>query len=190
MIIVMPAGHTTTEFRIVLGTRMGHDAFNEDLVSVIVPYVDSYYRTLTDRDHRAIAGLSMGGAQTLAVSLDDSADFAWVGVFSSGWFPNMMKDEEDTDLAKYHASGKPFRLFWVGIGQNDFFLQSSHATVALLNKYGIKTDLLERLPELVRTSALHGSASPLGKQVLMGKSNAWKKACEKHLCYEDVFLLC
>jgi Fe-S oxidoreductase len=73
--------------------------------------------------------------------------------------PNMMKDEEDTDLAKYHASGKPdlakyhasgkpFRLFWVGIGQNDFFLQSSHATVALLNKYGIRTEVLKDYPNL------------------------------------------
>jgi enterochelin esterase-like enzyme len=163
--------------------QRGHDAFNEDLVSVIVPYVDSHYRTLTDRDHRAIAGLSMGGAQTLAVSLDDSADFAWVGVFSSGWFPNMMKDEEDTDLAKYHASGKPFRLFWVGIGQNDFFLQSSHATVALLNKYGIKTEVDESQGfhswnvwkdylNLFAPRFFPGTASPLGKQVLMGKSDA------------------
>jgi S-formylglutathione hydrolase FrmB len=50
---------------------------------------------------------------------------------------------EDTDLAKYHASGKAFRLFWVGIGKNDFFLQSSRATVALLNKYGVLTEMHE-----------------------------------------------
>lgn len=144
MIIVMPAGHTTKEFRFNPGgPRMGHDAFNEDFVSVIVPYVDAHYRTVTDRDHRAIAGLSMGGAQTLAVSLNHSADFGWVGVFSSGFFPNMMKDAEDADLANYRASGKPFRLFWVGVGNSDFLLQTSRATVTLLNKYGIQTEMHE-----------------------------------------------
>ena len=144
MIIVMPAGHTSKEFHFSPGgPRMGHDAFNEDLVSVIVPYVDGHYRTLGDRNHRAIVGLSMGGAQTLAVSLNHSADFAWVGVFSSGFFPSMMKDAEQTDLANYRASGKPFRLFWVGIGKSDFLLQTSRATVALLNKYGVKTEMHE-----------------------------------------------
>ncbi len=85
----------------------------------------------------------MGGAQTLGVSLNDSKDFAWVGVFSSGFFPNMMKDAEENELANYRASGKPFRLFWVGVGKSDFLLQTSRATVALLNKNGIKTEVHE-----------------------------------------------
>ena len=70
---------------------MGHDAFNDDLVKVVLPYVDTHYRTVADRDHRAIAGLSMGGLQALNIALDDSADFAYVGMFSSGWFPNSIK---------------------------------------------------------------------------------------------------
>jgi len=140
MIIVMPAGHISAEFRLTPGFRMGHDAFNEDLVKVVLPYVDAHYRTVADRDHRAIAGLSMGGGQTLTIALTDSADFAYVGVFSSGWFPNTLKEEEDTDVAQYRASGKPFRLFWVDAGKYDIALQNSHATVALLNKAGIKTE--------------------------------------------------
>jgi len=140
MIVVMPAGHVSNEFRLTPGFRMGHDAFNDDLVKVVLPYVDAHYRTLSDRDHRAIAGLSMGGGQTLTIALTDSADFAYVGVFSSGWFPNSLKEEEDTDLAQYRTSGKPFRLFWVDAGKYDIALQNSHATVALLNKAGIKTE--------------------------------------------------
>ncbi len=116
MLIVMPAGHVSTEFRLMPGARMGHDAFNDDLVKVVLPYIDAHYRTVADRDHRAIAGLSMGGLQTLNIALDDSADFAYVGVFSSGWFPNSIKEEQDTDVAQYRASGKPFRLFWVDAG--------------------------------------------------------------------------
>ena len=122
---------------------MGHDAFNEDMVSVAMPYVDSHYRTIPDRDHRALAGLSMGGLQALNISLDDSADFAWIGIFSSGWFPNELKNEQETDLAQYRASGKPFSLYWVGVGKYDIALDNCHASVALLNEAGIKTEMHE-----------------------------------------------
>lgn len=143
MIVVMPAGHISATFRLTPGVRMGHDAFNEDVIKVIVPYMDSHYRTVADRDHRAIAGLSMGGLQALNISLDDSADFAWVGIFSSGWFPANQKEEDDTDLAQYRSSGKPFKLYWVAAGKYDIALQNSNATVALLNKSGIKTEVHE-----------------------------------------------
>ena len=140
MMIVMPAGHISTDFRLTPGVRMGHDAFNDDLTKVVLPFIDAHYRTIADRDHRAIAGLSMGGLQALDIALDDSADFAFVGVFSSGWFPNSQKDEEETDVAQYRASGKPFRLFWVNAGQYDIALQNSDATVAILKKSGINVE--------------------------------------------------
>jgi enterochelin esterase family protein len=144
MIVVMPAGHVSRDFRTGSGAgNIGHDAFNKDLVEDIVPYVDSHYRTLTDRDHRALAGLSMGGMQTLAVSLRDSRDFGWVGVFSSGWLPNAMKEAQDVDLAEYRASGKPFHLYWFAIGEDDFLLDYCHQTVAMLNKAGIQTIMHE-----------------------------------------------
>jgi enterochelin esterase-like enzyme len=140
LIIVMPAGHTSTEFRLSPGVRMGHDAFNDDLVKVVLPFVDAHYRTVADRDHRAIAGLSMGGLQTLNIALSDSSDFAYVGVFSSGWFPNSIKEEEDTDVAQFRKSGRPFRLFWVDAGKYDIALNNSHATVAVLKDVGITVD--------------------------------------------------
>ena len=140
MLIVMPAGHTSTEFRLTPGVRMGHDAFNDDLTKVVLPFIDAHYRTIADRGHRAIAGLSMGGLQALDIALDDSADFAYVGIFSSGWFPNAQKEEEDTDVAQFRASGKPFRLFWVDAGQYDIALQNSDATVAILKKAGIDVE--------------------------------------------------
>jgi enterochelin esterase family protein len=140
MIVVMPAGHISTDFHLTPGLRMGHDAFNDDLEKVVVPYIDAHYRTIADRDHRAIAGLSMGGMQTLTTALTDSADFSYIGVFSSGWFPNNLADEENTTLAKYRASGKPFHLFWVNAGKYDIALQNSHATVAALQKAGITVE--------------------------------------------------
>ncbi len=140
MIIVMPAGHISTEFHLTPGVRMGHDAFNDDLVKVVLPYIDTHYRTVADRDHRAIAGLSMGGVQALNIALTDAADFAYVGVFSSGWFPDTLKEEEDSDVAQFRASGKSFRLFWVDAGKYDIALQNSHATVAVLKKAGINVE--------------------------------------------------
>lgn len=144
MIVVMPAGHIGNGLP--GGAAMphiGHDAFNTDLVEDVVPYVDTHYRTLTDRDHRAIAGLSMGGMQTLAISLQHADRFGWVGVFSSGWLPQAMKEAQEQDLAAYQAHPHPFHLYWLAIGKYDFLLDNCHATVALLEKSGIKTELHE-----------------------------------------------
>ncbi len=138
MIIVMPAGHVAREFQLRTGQNtMGHDAFNEDLTGSIIPFIEANYRTLANRDQRALAGLSMGGLQTLDVSLTNSDLFAYIGVFSSGWFENMRDQEEKTDFAQYAASGKPFKLYWVGVGKYDIANANSAASVDLLKKHGI-----------------------------------------------------
>ena len=140
MMLVMPAGHISTDFRLMPGVRMGHDAFNDDLTKVVVPFIDAHYRTVADRAHRAIAGLSMGGLQALNIALNDSADFAYVGIFSSGWFPNEQQQEEETDAQQFRTSGKPFRLFWVNAGQYDIALQNSNHSVVILRKAGITVE--------------------------------------------------
>jgi len=138
MLIVMPAGHLASgsTLRMDINT-MGRDSFNQDLTSVVVPYIDSHYRTLPDRNHRALAGLSMGGLQALTVSLTNSDLFAWIGIFSSGWFPQTREKVEQTDFAKFKAAGQPFKLYWVGVGKLDIAYQNSAASVELLSKYGI-----------------------------------------------------
>jgi enterochelin esterase-like enzyme len=139
MIVVMPAGHMSRDFQLRTGQNtMGHDKFNEDLTGSVISYIDKSYRTLADRNHRALAGLSMGGLQTLAISLSRSALFAYIGVFSSGWFPEMREQEEQTDLAQYKTSGQPFKLYWVGVGKYDIANANSAATVTLLKKYALK----------------------------------------------------
>jgi enterochelin esterase family protein len=144
MIIVMPAGHISPEFQLRTGMNtMGHDKFNQDLIGSIVPYIDSHYRTQTDREHRALAGLSMGGLQALTMSLTNSDLFSYIGIFSSGWFPQMREDVEKTDLAQYKANGKPFKLYWVGVGKLDIANANSAATVVLLKKYGITPETYE-----------------------------------------------
>lgn len=82
MIVVMPAGHTSRT-----GSAMGRSAtedFVNDFVKDVMPYVDTHYRVLKGRENRAIAGLSMGGSQTLAVAIPRLDRFAYIGVYSSG----------------------------------------------------------------------------------------------------------
>jgi enterochelin esterase-like enzyme len=138
MMVVMPAGHISRDFQLRIGQNtMGHDKFNEDLTGSVISYIDKNYRTVADRDHRALAGLSMGGLQTLDISLSRSDLFAYIGVFSSGWFPEMREQEEQTDLAQYKTAGQPFKLYWVGVGKFDIANANSAATVSLLRKYGL-----------------------------------------------------
>ena len=138
MIVVMPAGHISRDFQLRTGQNtMGHDKFNEDLTNSVISYIDKNYRSVSDRDHRALAGLSMGGLQTLDISLSRSDLFSYIGVFSSGWFREMREQEERTDLTQYKTSGQPFKLYWVGVGKYDIANGNSAATVDLLRKYGI-----------------------------------------------------
>jgi enterochelin esterase family protein len=85
MIVVMPAGHTSRGA--VPGGVVGRNAtqeFVKDFTADVMPYVEKHYRVLTDRAHTAIAGLSMGGTQTLHVAIPHLEKFSYVGVFSSG----------------------------------------------------------------------------------------------------------
>ena len=69
--------------------------FEKVMVEEIVPYFDAHYRTLTDRDNRAICGLSLGGFQSYTIGLDHPEMFGWIGGFSgSGRGPNDRRDAE------------------------------------------------------------------------------------------------
>ena len=147
MIMVMPAGHTNAGGFRVPGAA---DEFAKDFVTDIMPFVDNHYRVQKGRAHRAIAGLSMGGNQTLAVGIPHLDKFAYLGVFSSGLigefgptrpgaparpagpsFEERHKAELDNPALK-----KSLKLVWFGIGKEDFLLKTAEGTVALLKKHG------------------------------------------------------
>jgi enterochelin esterase-like enzyme len=91
MIVVMPAGHTRRGPG-GTGGRVGTEEFVKDFNTDVQPYVEKHYRVLTDRANTAIAGLSMGGSQTLHIAFPQLDRFAYVGVYSSGLlgaFPGM-----------------------------------------------------------------------------------------------------
>lgn len=85
MIIVMSNGNVGG---MGFGRPAGQDAFSRELLDNIIPFVEKNYHTLTGAANRALAGLSMGGIQTLNTGLPNTDKFSWLGVFSSGWFGN------------------------------------------------------------------------------------------------------
>jgi enterochelin esterase-like enzyme len=85
MIVVMPAGHTRRGAAAASAVgRTATEEFAKDFVTDVMPYIEKNYRVLTGRTHTAIAGLSMGGSQTLHISITHLDRFAYVGVYSSG----------------------------------------------------------------------------------------------------------
>ncbi len=101
-------------------------AFEDDLTQVLIPYVDSTFRTVADRDHRAMAGLSMGGMQAFQITLDHLDLFSYIGGFSGAGgmllFANRNLDPK-TDFhgafADPAAFAKKVHLLWLGVGTKE-----------------------------------------------------------------------
>ncbi len=91
--------------------------FENVLLNDLIPKIDATYRTLADRDHRAMAGLSMGGMQTLQIGLRHLDGFAYLGSFSgpplSGFDLKTAYNGVFTDAAAFNSK---VRLFWLGAG--------------------------------------------------------------------------
>ncbi len=111
--------------RIAIISRL-HDAFAQDLLGSIIPHVERHYRVLTDRTHRAMAGLSMGGAETLRVTPSNLDKFAYIGVFSmglqTGRDQGVASDFEQRNaqfFANPAQTNQQLKLFWIGAGNND-----------------------------------------------------------------------
>jgi enterochelin esterase family protein len=89
--------------------------FEQELLNDVIPYIESHYSVKGDRDQRAIAGLSMGGGQSLNFGLRNLDTFAWVGGFCSA--PNTTPAKEL--IADPAAAAKDLRLLWVSCGNTD-----------------------------------------------------------------------
>ncbi|HZO85463.1 MAG TPA: alpha/beta hydrolase-fold protein [Verrucomicrobiae bacterium] len=144
MVVVMPAGHTRASgFG---GARSGStnvDEFVQDFMGDIVPHIEKNYRVMNDRDQRAIAGLSMGGGQTLSIAIPNLEKFAYVGVYSSGIFGIISTnrtgptwEEQHKDTLSNAKLKKGLKLFWFGTGKDDFLVQTTRATVDMFKKNG------------------------------------------------------
>jgi enterochelin esterase family protein len=144
MIVVMPAGHTPANPPGIPGAMRSHD-FEKDFWQDVMPYIESHYRVRTDRNSRAIAGLSMGGMQTLNIAMAHLDKFAYIGVFSSGWLRQKPEEVEAENAATLNnaAARKGLRLFWFATGVDDSLISSTRASVDLLKKHGFNVELKE-----------------------------------------------
>lgn len=145
MIVVMPNGSmpmrpAAGQTNPMQGLGTMRDLFANEFLKDVMPYVEKTYRILPNRENRALAGLSMGGFQTLDVSLTRPELFDYVGVFSSGFFgPSIDEAETKYSKALNDASfNKNKKLFWIGIGKDDFVMDANKKTLALLDKHKIK----------------------------------------------------
>jgi enterochelin esterase-like enzyme len=94
--------------------------FENDLLKDIIPYVESHYPVRADREHRAIAGLSMGGGQAITIGLRHLDLYAYIGGFSSALFGNTGGLVSDPD-----AASKQLRLLWVSCGDQDRLMDAN-----------------------------------------------------------------
>ena len=147
MIVVMPNGNagmdaapgeTSWGFKQPT-TKLPHtmDGTFESSFPEIVNFIDSTYRTIPDKAHRAIAGLSMGGLHSQRISMQYPDMFDYVGLFSAATYPRSNKESEvyqneEQKLARQFESNP--KLYWIGIGENDFLFEENMAFRALLDK--------------------------------------------------------
>jgi len=138
MIVVMPNGRAMKDDR-ATGNIMAPDkveafaTFEKDLLNDLIPYIGKKFPVIKDREHRAIAGLSMGGGQSLNFGLGNLDIFAWIGGFSSA--PNTKPPEQllpDPEKAR-----KMLKLLWISCGDNDGLITFSQRTHNYLNAHDV-----------------------------------------------------
>jgi len=138
MIVVMPNGRAMKDDR-ATGNIMAPDkveafaTFEKDLLNDLIPYIEKKFPVIKDREHRAIAGLSMGGGQSLNFGLGNLDIFAWIGGFSSA--PNTKPPEQllpDPEKAR-----KMLKLLWISCGDNDGLITFSQRTHNYLNAHDV-----------------------------------------------------
>ncbi len=135
MIIVMPNGRAQKNDRADagMGAAPAFAKFERDLLDDVIPTIQSRYSTFTDREHRALAGLSMGGGQTLNFGLTHLDTFAWLGSFSAA--PNTKPPAE---LVPDPAAVKEqLKVFWISAGNKDGLISISQGMHAYLKEKGV-----------------------------------------------------
>jgi enterochelin esterase family protein len=148
MIVVMPLGYGTMEM-----IRLGWGAwdhtdvrdinfknFTETLLTEVMPRVEGEYRIANNRESRAIAGLSMGGSESLLTGLNHLDKFSWIGAFSSGGIP----EEFPKDFPSLDAkANQQIHLLWIACGTEDHLIGLNRNFRAWLKDKGVKATEIE-----------------------------------------------
>jgi len=142
MIVVMPNGHTRVGAQ--TASPESRAEFVREFTTDIVPFVEKNYRVRADRASRAIAGLSMGGGQTLNIAIPQLDKFAYIGVFSAGLSgggagqPNALEawEAQNKTALDNAALKKDVKLLWFSTGKEDPAMTNTMNAVNLLKKHG------------------------------------------------------
>ncbi len=151
MIVVMPYGNTAARIAEQTGEVKPEDPprdseasnarmkqIEDDLTNQIIPYIESEYRAISDRESRAIAGFSRGGGQTLRIAYGNMDTFAWVCSYAA----SASLEDMDTDFKS--VSGNPeqtnkmLKLNWVSVGNSDFMYPSTMEYIKYMDNHKIK----------------------------------------------------
>jgi enterochelin esterase-like enzyme/acetyl esterase/lipase len=144
MIVVMPAGHVPQP-GFFMGAGTDQDPFCNDLLTDIIPFIEKNYPVSTKREARAIAGLSMGGVQTLNLALWHPEKFGYVYPMSTGYFGPALKELEEkySNILKNPAINQ-FKLFTIGMGKDDpLAYKNNKAMMEVFDKMGVNYNYVE-----------------------------------------------
>jgi enterochelin esterase family protein len=130
MIVVMDCGYATragSPAGIVWNSQQAFSAFQDVVINDLIPNIDATYRTIPDKEHRAMAGLSMGGMETLFITLHRLDKFAYIGSFSGPMIAGInvpaggfdRKTAYDGAFAHPAAFNKQVKLLWMGVGTDE-----------------------------------------------------------------------
>ena len=127
-------------------TQMARNGFEKSLVADVIPYVEKNYRVLTDKNNRAIAGLSMGGMHTQNISNANPGMFGYIGVMSMGLMNDRRgatynEEEHKKQLKALQDSG--VKLYWIACGKEDFLIESVNNLRKLYDGMGFKYEYVE-----------------------------------------------
>ncbi len=143
MIIVMDNGYATKASQ--TGKYKGIFPFENVLIDEVIPMIDACFRTLPDREHRAMAGLSMGANQTITITMNNLDKFSYIGGFSgTSNYPKTDAIDPATFMNGKFKDGtalnKKIKLFWLGLGTAEPapFPASVKAFRNMLEKQGVK----------------------------------------------------
>jgi enterochelin esterase family protein len=148
MLVVMPLGYGAPEIVSRTGGSMrdpalrqrSFDLFRDALLTEMMPQVEKSYRVLKDRNSRAIAGLSMGGAESLFIGLNALDRFAWIGAFSSG---GLGADFDQTFANLDSKANSKLRLLWIACGSEDRLMDGNRKLSEWLKSKDVRHTMIE-----------------------------------------------
>jgi enterochelin esterase-like enzyme len=148
MIVVMPLGYGAPEM-VALGfgafahaelRQRNFDRFSQALLAEVIPQVEATYLVASDRNSRAIAGLSMGGSESLLTGLNAIDKFAWIGAFSSGGLTEDFSSEFPTLDSK---ANQQLRALWIACGTDDHLIDLNRKFRSWLKSKGVQHSDIE-----------------------------------------------